>query len=234
MERSFDDFDGYAENYRDIHTENVKISGADSMYFAEMKVQLLREHELCDKVIKVLDLGCGDGATQLFMHQYFPKWQVWGIDVSANSIAAARQRQLDNVTYQTYNGIDLPFETGTFDVVFVAGVLHHVNFKLHAALMGEINRVLHKGGRLYLFEHNPLNPLTKHLVKTCVFDKHAKLLKSSYTQKLLRQHRLMDTHIHFIIFFPRKGLLRKLIFLEHFLKKLPFGGQYYIRSLKMG
>ena len=36
-ERSFDDFDEFANNYRNIHTQNVKLSGADSFYFAEMK-----------------------------------------------------------------------------------------------------------------------------------------------------------------------------------------------------
>ena len=36
-ERSFDDFDAYAKDYRSIHTKNIKMSGADSFYFAEMK-----------------------------------------------------------------------------------------------------------------------------------------------------------------------------------------------------
>jgi ubiquinone/menaquinone biosynthesis C-methylase UbiE len=233
-ERSFDDFDGYAQNYRDIHSENVKLSGADSLYFANMKVELLLAHESAGKPLHVLDLGCGDGATQVFMQQHFPQWKVWGIDVSAKSIEAATERQLPNVVYKTYDGRHLPFDDVFFDLVFVAGVLHHVAFSLHGAVVGEINRVLKRGGRLYLFEHNPLNPLTRYLVNTCVFDKDAKLLKSGYTAQLLRRHQLPETHLHFIIFFPRKGWLSRLIFLEPVLKKIPLGGQYYLRSVKTG
>ena len=41
--------------------------------------------------------------------------------------------------------------------------------------MKEINRVLKLGGRLYFFEHNPWNPFTRFLVRTCPFDKNAQL-----------------------------------------------------------
>ena len=59
-ERSFDDFDAYAKEYRGIHTENIKISGADSFYFAEMKVKLLQQLE-GNVSLKALDVGCGEG-----------------------------------------------------------------------------------------------------------------------------------------------------------------------------
>jgi ubiquinone/menaquinone biosynthesis C-methylase UbiE len=231
QERTFDGFDEYADDYRSIHTENVKISGADSFYFAEMKVQLLQQWEV-NTTLKVLDIGCGDGATELFIQKYFPNWQVTAIDVSEKSIATAIQKSISNATFSVYDGLQIPVEPDSFDIVFIAGVLHHVNFSLHETIAKEVNRVLVKEGRFYLFEHNPLNPVTKHLVKTCVFDKDAKLLSNNYAKKLLNKCGLVIDKNLFIIFFPRKGILSKLMFLEKYLKWLPFGGQYLIRAIK--
>jgi len=80
--------------------------------------------------------------------------------------------------------------------------------------------------------YNPLNPVTKHLVNTCVFDKDAKLLKSAYTARMLRENNFDIKKKKFVIFFPRKGILSKLIFLEKYLHWLPIGGQYFIVANK--
>ena len=230
-ERTFDDFDEHAKDYRAVHTANVKLSGADSFYFAEMKVVLLQQYET-DKPLQVLDIGCGDGATALFMQKYFPQWRVKGIDVSQKSIAAAEAKNLTNADFQVYDGTAIPFADQHFDIVFIAGVLHHVDFGLHEKIVQGISRVLKNGGRLYLFEHNPLNPLTRYLVNTCVFDKDAKLLGNSYAKHIVKQSSLKIDSNKFIIFFPRKGLLSKLVFLEKYLQWLPLGGQYFIRAIK--
>ena len=230
-ERSFDDFDAYAKNYRSIHTENIKFSGADSFYFAEMKVRLQQQYEK-NINLKILDIGCGDGSTEIFINKYFPAWHINAIDISQQSISIAKDKSISNCEFQVYDGLHIPFTNENFDIVFMAGVLHHVSFSLHNNLISEIERVLNRKGRLYLFEHNPFNPVTKHLVNTCVFDKDAKLLKSDYTKNLLKKNKLDVVTSKFIIFFPRKGILSKLIFLEKYLQWLPLGGQYFLRAIK--
>jgi ubiquinone/menaquinone biosynthesis C-methylase UbiE len=230
-ERTFDDFDEFASDYRNIHTQNIKLSGTDSFYFARMKVELLQRYEKNDPV-KVLDVGCGDGATASFMQAHFSNWQVWGIDVSEESIRMAKNKDLTNAVFAVYDGSNMNFKDENFDIVFIAGVLHHVEFKMHDAILEQIYRVLKNKGRLYLFEHNPLNPLTRHLVNTCVFDKNAKLLSNRYSKKTVNKAGLEIKENNFIIFFPRKGILSKLIFLEKYLQWLPLGGQYFIRAVK--
>lgn len=229
--RKFDDFDAFANDYRSIHSENISFSGVDSFYFAEMKVRLLKQLEP-DAEALVLDLGCGDGATELFMQKYFPSWMVEGIDVSEKSIAVARERDLENANYRLYNGEHIPFRDNHFDVVFMAGVLHHVSAEFHMRIINEIYRVMKPGGRLFLYEHNPLNPVTRHLVNTCVFDKDAKLLSFNYCSRLLRSGGMKIVKRRFIIFFPRKSFWTKLIFLEKYLTWLPLGGQYFISAYK--
>lgn len=230
-ERKFDQFDQFAEDYRLVHTENIKISGADSHYFAEMKVKWLTRFEQ-NKPLRILDLGCGDGATAYYFQQHFPSWKTSGIDISSKSIEVAKERKLPNCDFVVYNGETIPYEEGTFDLVFVAGVFHHVDFSHHQRLAAEIYRVMKDNARLYLFEHNPLNPLTRYLVNTCVFDRDAKLLKSTYAFALFKRSNFTAIRKKFIIFFPRKGWLSKLIFLEKYLESIPFGGQYVLIGKK--
>jgi ubiquinone/menaquinone biosynthesis C-methylase UbiE len=229
--RTFDDFDAYAKNYRDIHSQNIKLSGADSFYFAEQRVKILLPFEQ-NQGLKVLDLGCGDGVSEIFMQQYFSNWQVEGIDVSKDSIEMAKKQGLQNAVFAEYDGIHIPFADENFDIVFVAGVLHHVEFNLHDAMMKEMKRVLKKGGRLVIYEHNPLNPLTKYLVRTCVFDKDAKLLRCSYLTKLLVKHGFIINKKIFFIFIPPKGFFKKIIPLEKIMYWLPLGGKYFVRAIK--
>lgn len=231
-ERKFDDFDEFASDYRRIHTENVKISGADSYYFAEMKVKLLTGLEEQESSLRILDLGCGDGTTEVFMNRYFPNWNIEAIDISEAGIQEAKNKKLPKVTFNTYNGSNIPFEDDHFDIVFMAGVLHHVGFSFHKKIMEEVFRVLKGNGRLYLFEHNPINPLTRYLVRTCVFDKDARLLKNSYTRQLLGYYAPSSVKTKFIIFFPRISFFKLLLPLEKWLTWLPFGGQYFIRAVK--
>jgi SAM-dependent methyltransferase len=230
-ERKFDDFDEYASAYRKTHTENIRLSGADSFYFAEMKVRLLRDFEK-NVTLKILDVGCGDGATETYFQKYFSRWEVTGIDVSEKSISEAKSKYLSNVVFKTYDGIHIESNEEEFDIVFMAGVLHHIDFDLHAPLLAEIKRVLKKNGRFYLFEHNPLNPLTRYLVNTCVFDKHARMLRSRYAVKLLQTNKFRIRKKQFIIFFPRKRIFAPLLFLEKYLRWLPLGGQYFISAVK--
>jgi len=230
-ERTFDDFDEFANDYRNIHNANIKISGADSFYFAEMKVKLLIPFEE-NFSINLVDIGCGDGATELFIQKYFCNWFVSGIDISKKSIQEAEERKLTNATFLSYNSTQIPLGDESMDVAFIAGVLHHIEFGLHPFMVKEIFRVLKKGGRLYLFEHNPLNPLTRYLVNTCVFDRDAELLQNQYSKKLLKKNNFKIIRNQYIIFFPRKGIFSKLIFLEKYLKWLPLGGQYFISAVK--
>jgi len=230
-ERTFDDFDEFATDYRSTHTDNLKMSGADSFYFAEHKVLILKQQET-GKNLQMLDLGCGDGAIELYVQKHLPGWKVEGVDISEKAIEEAKRKNIAISRFQIFNGTQIPFADGLFDIVLMAAVLHHVDFSLHETIVKEIYRALKPGGRLYLFEHNPLNPFTKYLVKTCEFDRDAKLLSYRYTRKLIQKAGFNSIQIEFILFFPRKGILSKLIPVEKALSWLPLGGQYFCRCTK--
>jgi ubiquinone/menaquinone biosynthesis C-methylase UbiE len=226
------DFDRFVSDYRDIHTKNIGlISGENSFYFSELKIKELSKYETNDN-IKILDFGCGDGVGEVFLEKYFPAFQITGIDVSGESIKKARKKQLMHTVFQEYDGTHLPYEDSSFDVVYTACVFHHIAKEQQQALINEIYRVLKIGGRFYFFEHNPYNPVTMHLVKTCEFDVGVKLITARKAKKMMKQTGFSRNKIHYIIFFSRHRIFSPFLFLEKYFTRLPFGAQYYLQAVK--
>ena len=229
--RVFDDFDPHAAVYREVHNECLKGSGGDSDHFSEQKVAVVRELET-ETVESILDLGCGDGNSAAFFRTAFPDADYVGIDTSTESIAIAEQRGLPNTKFLSFDGFTLPFGNERFDLVFAACVLHHVERGHHQVLIDEMHRVLKPGGRSYIFEHNPINPLTRRIVRNCPFDKDAVLLSAGDLRELLRSARFDNVSLDYTIFFPRHKVFRPILGIERHLGWLPLGGQYFTRAVK--
>jgi len=102
---------------------------------------------------RVLDLGCGEGAT--LVHLGAPEGAV-GVDLFEEKVAFARTR-LPGCRFVTASGEALPFADGDFDQVLVRDVIHHVPDP--ARLLDECHRVLAPGGRIDVLEPCRYNPL---------------------------------------------------------------------------
>jgi len=221
--REFDNFDKHAENYRENHDKNVEMSGADSDYFSEYKIVELQKNENPNQVLKILDFGCGDGNSSVYIRKHFPNAVICGTDVSEGSVKLANAKNITNATFKPYE---------EFDIVFTSMVFHHIDFKLHNGILKEIYRVLKTGGRFYNFEHNPNNPLTRKVVRECEFDEDAVLLKPSYNRLITNECGLNIEKLNYTLFFPRHKLFKIFLGLEKMLTWCPIGAQYYIRAIK--
>jgi len=225
------DFDQFASDYRKIHTENIqKISGTDSEAFSEYKIVTVK------KLLNgkhILDLGCGDGTTAKCISELCVDYSYDGIDISEKSIFEAERKNISNCKFVQYDGKNIPYEDETFDVVFIACVLHHIETQARTQILEEVYRVLKKGGVVIIFEHNPINPLTRKIVKECPFDEGVVLLKSSKIRTRLFEAGFREKCcIRYTIFMPRKGIFNRLLFMERWLEWCPLGGQYYCVSIK--
>jgi len=104
--------------------------------------------------MRLLDIGCGiGGPARYFAHAF--GCRVTGIDMTEDYIAIARMLTArfgieDLVDFRCANGLDLPFEDGSFDVVWSLNVT--MNIADRAGLYGEVRRVLKPGGRLAISE----------------------------------------------------------------------------------
>lgn len=216
-------FDRYARDYARLHGESVRASGEEPSYFASAKVQHVARVLGDEAPGAVLDFGCGVGGTLGFLRQSFPSAALHGVDVSPESVTMAREAHPD-VALQVIEGkrIDLP--DGTIDVAVAACVFHHIPPRERVGWVAELRRVLKPGGRLFMFEHNPWNPLTRKVVRDCAFDEDAILLSSIEARGLLRDAGFAHTEVDYMIFFPRAlAVLRPF---ERALAGVPMGAQY--------
>lgn len=230
------EFDKYADNYTELLDKSVSISGYKSDYFAEYKIReihaFLSKHDKTGRTLKFLNFGCGTGNSEPFINKYFGHPDICSIDVSEASIQIARERNKDsqNIDFKVFDGLDIPYDSN-FDIIIAAGVFHHIPRKDHETVLSDIRLRLGAEGVLFIFEHNPWNPLTRGVVDSCEMDRSAELLSPSYAGKLLAQCGYAERELNFIIFFPY--FLRCLLPVEKLLRKFPLGAQYYYACRKV-
>lgn len=225
-DRTRSDLEGYEEIYREAVSESISFSGADLDLFTQIKADLLLE--LAAKVgrpdrLALLDVGCGPGETDRFLEGRVGR--LAGVDVVPGMVERARQRN-PWVEYRAYaEGEPIPYEDGAFDVCFAICVVHHVPREQRTPLVREMKRICRPGGLIALFEHNPLNPVTRHAVRDCEFDRDAELLTRREASGLLREAGLRPEG-RYILFFTRESRLLRGI--ERRLGWLPLGAQYAV------
>lgn len=225
------DFDDVAGDYEQKINSAIAFAGMEHAFYIDVKrehiLRLGREHFADLKQLDVLDLGCGLGAYHPGLEGCFR--ELHGIDVSAQSIELAAQRH-PFVRYATFDGVRLPYDDGQFAIVFTVCVMHHVPPPQWNDFTAEMFRITRPGGLALVFEHNPYNPATQYIVKTCDIDKDAVLLRPGQLRRMFAGAGFGEVETRTIISVPPKGLL--LSGLDQVLGHLPFGAQYYLRAVK--
>jgi len=227
------EFDKFADEYRDLHAANIKLSGEAPEYFAEYKIADIAAELARANVTppsKVLDFGAGVGYSVPFFARHLPAARVTCLDVSQKSLQLGAATHGSAADFRHFDGVRVPYSDGTFDVALASCVFHHIPHGEHVALLAEIRRVLKPRGWLFVFEHNPLNPLTRYAVNTCAFDEHAELVLAPTMRRRVRDAGFGAPKIKYRIFFPH--VLRALRPLEAQLRWLPLGAQYYVAARK--
>ncbi|MGB1251017.1 MAG: class I SAM-dependent methyltransferase [Candidatus Promineifilaceae bacterium] len=94
---------------------------------------------------RLLDIGCGDGENMLRFQQ--PHLDKVGIEVSFPRLVTA---QTHGLKVQQASGTQLPFADDSFDMVYVAHVLHHV--EAYKQVLAEIKRVSSAETPIFIIE----------------------------------------------------------------------------------
>jgi len=106
---------------------------------------------------RLLDFGCGDGATSLWLARLFPNTEIVGMDMDESVLRIAGLKTehygLTRITYiLSPSSTALPKGVGTFDYIFLIGVYEHLLPKERETLFPEIWSTLHPGGILFIFD----------------------------------------------------------------------------------
>jgi len=229
------EFDRFADEYRSVHAVNIAISGESPDYFAEYKIKDLAIEYFAirggnNDAPALLDFGAGIGTSVPFFRKYLPRAQLTCLDVSTKSLEVGQSRFPGEARFVHFDGTRIPFPDASFDIAFAACVFHHIDHDEHVALLKEFRRILVPNGIAFVFEHNPYNPLTVHVVNTCPFDENARLIAAAAMRKCINVAGFSKAQIRYRLFFPR--VLRALRPLEKWMTWFPLGAQYYVLALK--
>jgi 2-polyprenyl-3-methyl-5-hydroxy-6-metoxy-1,4-benzoquinol methylase len=108
---------------------------------------------------RVLDAGCGTGENSLFLAA--KGYEVWGIDLSPNAIARAkdkaRRRGID-VHFRVHDALDLQSLGRVFDTVIDSGVFHTFPDDARGAFVSSVASVLKPGGVYIMIAFSELEP----------------------------------------------------------------------------
>lgn len=219
------EFDKYAGEYSKLLADPLRDRFADETFFHERKLVLMREYfrprGWNPERRTWVDVGCGRGELLKLGRADFGT--AMGCDVSPEMLAGCDGLE---VRRQVQDDV-LPFADGFADLATAVCVYHHVPASRRAALTREVARILKPGGYFCIIEHNPLNPLTRAIVRRSPVDVDAQLLRARETCRLLEEQSLRVEAVRYFLFLP-KFLFRSIGVTEKALTWLPLGGQYAV------
>lgn len=224
-------FNDYVETYHREVQSSINFIGQDVDFFIQLKADVVYNiacrHFTKPDDIRILDIGSGIGLTDSHLTTRFKNLN--GVDVEKGVVAKAKEKN-PGVKYKLYDGLKLPFEGNTFDMIFTINVMHHVEPAKWHIFIEEAKRVIRSGGVFVVFEHNPVNPLTRLAVSRCEFDRDAVLIRKGRMRKMFLNEGFKITMHSYIVFFPFKNKIFRTI--ENYLNWLPLGAQYFVTGIK--
>jgi len=235
------EFDKHAATYDGGLDNPIKrLMGNSPDQFIAVKARWLlrREKGLRDGSLSLLDYGCGAGDLMRVLAELIgnkgASASFSGCDVSTGMLAEVARRWPGDLgappSVAAQDGARTPFADGQFDIATASAVLHHVPVADRPAVYGELGRVLKPGGRLYVFEHNPRNPLVRHVIARTPIDENAILLDANEVQAGLLDSARYEVETDYLMFMPPG--IKFLRPLDRALAWLPLGAQYAVAARK--
>jgi SAM-dependent methyltransferase len=231
------EFDQHAATYDgglDNPIKRLMGNSADQFIAVKARWLLRREPRLARGGLAVLDYGCGAGDLLRVLAGLGARADFTGCDVSTGMLAEAATRWPQALgpapALVPQDGALMPVADGSFDIVTISAVLHHVPVAERHAVYRELGRVLKPGGRIYVFEHNPRNPLVRYVIARTPIDANAILLDEKEVRHGLLDAARYDIASEYLMFMPPGITFLRGV--DRLLAWLPLGAQYVVAALK--
>lgn len=134
----------YAQSYAQQHWKMAEKFGHE--YAGKLSAQGFQRG-------KIIDVGCGFGATNLVLAERFVESEIVGIDLSEPLLELAREAAADanlggRIRFEIADVHQIPYPEDTFDVVLNINMVHLVEDPV--SMLNEIERILVPGGHLLI------------------------------------------------------------------------------------
>jgi SAM-dependent methyltransferase len=232
------EFDEYAPSYAAGMENSLKaLLGKCADQYIEVKLRWLLRHfptlRAAGAAVRVLDYGCGTATLLRLMAAAGVRATLIGCDVSSHMLKEAEDRWPEPLcatkpALYLQQAARTPFHAGEFDLVVISAVLHHVPPMDRPLVYAELCRVARPDGHIVVFEHNPLNPVTRFVVSRTPIDRGAVLLRAREVASGLTAAGATSVRTRYLMFTPPR--MRVPDMLEAQLARLPMGAQYVLTA----
>jgi trans-aconitate methyltransferase len=101
------EFDAFADEYQQLHRQNIRISEETPEFFHEYKVKdtaglVVAAH--LRSSLHILDFGAGVGNAVPYFHQHLPGCHLTCLDMSRKNLAVAAQRFPGQARFVVFDG----------------------------------------------------------------------------------------------------------------------------------
>ena len=149
-------------------------------------------NKILDKVtlndgMKLLDLGTGSGYLAFEAAKRNRNVYIIGLDIVEEALKSNRKKakedNIHNIDFITYDGLKFPFEDNTFDYITARYCIHH--FPAIEETFKEVSRVLKSGGILFISD-----PVPNEIDTTRFVDEYMKMKKDGAKElpEILKRH----------------------------------------------
>lgn len=218
------DFDQYSDNYDELLQSSTRLIKNNDEFFATLKLHCIKKWVMeGNQANSILDFGCGIGKFSGLLAKCFPASDIHGYDISQRSLDRAREENSDlkNVIFSNELYTDRKY-----DFITIANVFHHIKAKERVNTFCKLRELLNPGSRIAIFEHNPLNLMTRYVVNSCPYDSDAELISARKLACLAGRGGFDVIWKRYLLFFPwSQTFFRKA---EGLLRHLPLGAQYML------
>lgn len=156
--------------------------GFDYRYYTYERRNLIEiMGEIPQPDVKILEIGCGMGATLGYLKNKYPDALVYGVELE-EEVALMAGKYLPGIISGNIEQMELPYPEGFFDYIIFADVLEHLH---------NPEQILHNVGR-YL---NPSGSVLASIPNMMHYSVILELLRGNFTY---RESGILDrTHLHF-------------------------------------
>ncbi|MFH1500918.1 MAG: methyltransferase domain-containing protein [archaeon] len=144
-----------AEEWQETYKDKTEIYEAFSKYEDEGNKVLKKLLEKCSfKDKEVLEIGCGSGKYTSLLAPSSKKYYALEISKPLINLTKEKCKKIKNIKYLNYSAEEIPLNDKSVDIVFASWVLTAmISEEMREKSIKEIQRVLKKGGDIWLFEN---------------------------------------------------------------------------------